>query len=260
MPFSQPQNRQRDAVIYREDNAMLKFNYESKSEIPAGLENYYSEKDGSFTLQAEGIKTDNDVQSVKDALDKERTLRRDAEKKNTEYESKYSLLPEDFDINTYNNLKDTTQGDIDAKMKDQRDRLTAQSEKEKAVLQAALDGANGMVQTHVIDASLSRAIAENNIKSELVSGVGAMMKGRVTLEGSEVYLDEKPIQEGFKQWAQTIEGQAYTAAGNHSGGGSNNANTNGGNASVIEMPRSEYEALPSDKKIELGKTGVQLTD
>ena len=51
----------------------LKRKYAGKEEIPQGLEKFYVEQDGAFTLDLEGgFKTDDDVANVKKALDKER--------------------------------------------------------------------------------------------------------------------------------------------------------------------------------------------
>ena len=86
----------------------IKAKYDSKSEIPTGLESHYTEKDGAFFLQVEGLKTDQDVQTVQTALENERKLKREAETKVKEYEKKYSLLPDDFTIDEYNRLKDTS--------------------------------------------------------------------------------------------------------------------------------------------------------
>lgn len=43
---------------------------EDKSKIPSGLENFYIEKDGKFTLQVEGMKTQADFDAYADALKK----------------------------------------------------------------------------------------------------------------------------------------------------------------------------------------------
>lgn len=52
---------------------ILKFSYESESEIPEGYSELYSEKDGAWVLSGiDGIKTQSDVDRVQDALRKEK--------------------------------------------------------------------------------------------------------------------------------------------------------------------------------------------
>lgn len=237
---------------------MLKLNYESKSEIPEGLEAYYAEKDGAFVLQAEGLKTDNDVASVKNALDKERKARREAEAKVKDFENKYSLLPDDFDIDEFNRLKDTSQGDIDAKLKEQRERITEQHTKELSKLQEQLQEKDSLVSTHVKTATLQRAMAENNIAKPFMPAVEAMMKDKITVEGGDVFLNEKPVSDALKEWANSDEGKHYVSAPQNSGGGSNESKS--GNGAVKAMNSSEFNSLPPKQQAKLMSSGVTLTD
>lgn len=79
--------------------SLLKATYESKEEIPSGLEGYFKEEGGSFVLQAEGIKTQKDVDRAMAAMEKQKQLRIDAEKK-------LSDVPDDFDSEKWGKLKD----------------------------------------------------------------------------------------------------------------------------------------------------------
>jgi hypothetical protein len=66
---------------------ILKTTYNSQSEIPQGFEALYTEKDGKFVLTGvEGIKTQEDVDNVKQALTRERELKRELEKKVAAYD------------------------------------------------------------------------------------------------------------------------------------------------------------------------------
>lgn len=79
----------------------LKATYETKEEIPSGLEQYYKEQaDGSFKISLEGgVKTQADVDRVKEALKKQRDINEDLEKS-------MSDLPKDFDAEKWDKLKD----------------------------------------------------------------------------------------------------------------------------------------------------------
>ena len=237
---------------------MLKLKYETASDVPEALKDYYAEQSGVYVLQAEGLKTEGDVAAVKDALDKERRLRRDAEAKVKDFENKYSLLPEDFDIDEYNRLKDTGSGDLDAKLKDQRERLTAQFEKEKKKLLEDLSGKDALIGKHVKMASLEKAMSEANVAQPYRKAVEAMFKDSVIIEGDQVYLNEKPVSEAIKEWASSDEGKHYIAASQNSGGGTNTAKD--GNGTQKTMARSDFASLPASEQMSLSKSGIQLTD
>lgn len=237
---------------------MLKLKYETASDVPEALKDYYAEQDGVFVLQAEGLKTEGDVAAVKDALDKERRLRRDAEAKVKDFENKYSLLPEDFDIDEYNRLKDTGSGQLDAKLKDQRERMTAQFEKEKSKLLEDLQNKDALIGKHVKMATLERAMSEANVAQPYRKAVEAMFKDNVIIEGDQVYLNEKPVSEAIKEWASSDEGKHYIAASQNSGGGTNQAKD--GNGTQKTMARSDFDALDHASRAAAIKEGVKVTD
>lgn len=239
---------------------MLKFKYDSKGDIPAGAEKFYSEKDGSFVLQAEGIKTEDDVQSVKDALNNERTKRRDAEKEAKDLKAKFSFLPDDFDSDEYNRLTDTSHGDVDERLRKQRETLTAQHKKESDAKDAVIAEKDDLIQKHVVEASLSKAIAENNIASHFVPAVEAMMKPKVKVEGTDVYLDEKPIAEAMKLWAESKDGSIYLAADNSNGGGSNQNKPNAGGSNVKTATRADFDAMNDSERMSFSKEGGKVVD
>lgn len=236
---------------------MLKTSYETKTDIPEALAEYYTEKNGAFILQVEGIEN---INSVDKTLKEIRKAARDAEQKVKSYEDKYSLLPDDFDITEYNRLKDTNQsGDIDAKLKEQRDRITSQYEKEKKTLLEQIAEKDNLVHTHVKSATLNRAMAEAGIAKPFIPAVEALMQSRIKIEGTDVYLDEKPVSQALKEWVQSEEGKYYVAAADNAGGGSNTSKASGDSAKKT-MTRSDFEGLSIDKKMEVSKAGVDLTD
>lgn len=66
---------------------MIKVSYDSKDEVPEKFAELYSEKDGKFVLSGvDGIKTQDDVDKVQEALRKERELKKAAEAKLTAYD------------------------------------------------------------------------------------------------------------------------------------------------------------------------------
>lgn len=240
---------------------MLKTSYESMGDVPDSVKEFVVEKDGKAILQIEGVKTDADISALQSVVDKERRARRDAEAKLNGLESKYSLLPDDFNIDEYNQLKDGFTGTIDEKLKEQRERITKQYNTELEKLKGQVQEKDNLVQVHVKNATLQKAIAEAGVAKQFVPAVEAMMANKLTLEGTDVYLNEKPVSEAMKAWAQSDDGKHYVVAATNSGGGTNTTKANGANnMNVQTMNRSEYMALPSDKKVELAKSGVKLSD
>src|SRR5690625_451166 len=73
----------------------------SADELPEGLKDYYTEQsDGSFKINLEGgVKTQADVDRAMGAMEKQKKLRIELEKKLSEF-------PEDFDAERWDKLKD----------------------------------------------------------------------------------------------------------------------------------------------------------
>jgi len=239
---------------------MLKVVYENKADIPAGLEPYYAEKDGKFVLQADGMKTESDVEAVSAALDKERKARRDAEAKAADLDKRFGLLPDDFDADAYNALVDSASGkDVDAKLKAQRESIEAMHAKEKQALQAENEKLGGLVDKHVKAATLRSAMTEANIGKAFMPAVEAMFSSQIKIEGEDVFLNEKPVSDALKEWAGTDDGKHYVAADANSGGGSDGAGS-GGNAGKQTMTREQFDALDAASKMDASQKGVVLTD
>lgn len=236
---------------------MLKLKYTNKSDIPTGAEGFYTEKDGEFVLQAEGV----DTSKLESALQSERKIRREAEAKVKDLENKYSLLPDDFDINEYNAMKDKTLtgGDIDQKLKEQRESINAQHQKELQRLQEQLQQKDELVNVHVKSNTLQKAMVEAGIGKQYMPAVEAMMREKIKIEGTDVYLNEKPVSEALKEWANSDDGKHYVAASSNTGGGTYEAGKPNG-AGKREMKRADFTALDPSKQMELAKGGVQLID
>lgn len=235
---------------------MLKSKYEDKSQIPEGAEQFYSEKDGVYVLQAEGVKQADDVEKTMGALEKERKLRRDAEAKVSEFESKYSKLPEDFDIDEFNRLKDSSGGDVDAKLKEQRERLNEQHQKELSKLHEQVNQKEELVNTHVKSATLRQAMAEANIAKPFMPAVEAMMKDQIKVEAGEVFLNEKPVSDALREWASSDDGKYYVSAPKNNGGGSENAQSGSGDSKTIK--RSDFDAMGQSERAAVVKEGAKI--
>lgn len=151
----------------------------------------------------------------------------------TALKDKFGSLPGDFDIDEYNRLMDSQKGDVDAKLKEQRERITEQHKKELAAKDKVIEEKDSLINIHVKTATLRKAMAENNIAKPYISAVEAMLSSRIKVEGSgedvAVLLDEKPLSEALAEWAKSDDGKHFVAApGNSGGGGGNTRSASGG--------------------------------
>jgi hypothetical protein len=110
----------------------LKAVYATQEDIPEGLQDYYKETaDGSFKIELEGgVKTQADVDRVKASLEKQR-------EQNEELTRKLSKMPEDFDPDKWDALKDMDPenlpkgGKIDPKDEQEFNRRVAEAVRDK---------------------------------------------------------------------------------------------------------------------------------
>lgn len=207
---------------------MLKNVYSSKSEIPTGAETFYKEVDGKFALQVEGFPSQESVTKLETTLAEVRKEKRDALNDVKTLNSKYGALPEDFDINEFNRLKDADPAkELDVKLQEQRERMTSQFDAEKQALEEKIQSSDALVTKHVRDAQLMTAMTEVGVGKQFVPAVKAMFADKIIVEGENVLLNERPVSEAVKAWSETDEGKHFIAAPANSGGDTNNVKPNG---------------------------------
>lgn len=85
---------------------MIKLTYDKKEDIPAGLESHYTEKNGKFSLQIDGVKTQADVDNVKEALRKERADHDEAKAALKEANAKLAGATDELEVLKSNGGKD----------------------------------------------------------------------------------------------------------------------------------------------------------
>lgn len=92
----------------------IRQSYDVQTEIPAGLQEHYVERDGKWWLQTDPVIED--VTGLKNALSTERTLRRDAEKTVTDLKVQF----EGIDPDEYHKLQERVKGLDDADVYDKQ--------------------------------------------------------------------------------------------------------------------------------------------
>lgn len=79
---------------------------DSLDNVDAGLHQFYSEKDGKFVLQIEGVREHPDVLNLANAYQSEKTKRQDQGAELATLKERYKDMPDDFSLDTWNKAKD----------------------------------------------------------------------------------------------------------------------------------------------------------
>jgi len=142
----------------------LVYKYTSKDAIPEGAAQFYKEKDGAWYLQVtgDGIKTQDDVDRVKTALQKQRDINEDLEKDLAKYKN--------VDLNKWDKLKDYDpdadpgEGDFDKKVSDKvrakQAELEAQYQEKLTKAQQDIDQAEQKARDYVKESWKRKMLSE----------------------------------------------------------------------------------------------------
>lgn len=161
----------------------LKMKYASKEEIPAGYDSLYEQSGESWILVGvEGVKSEDDVERVKGALNKERTLRENAERALKKFEG---LDPEKTreDLARIPELESAASGKVDeAKIEEmvnarlkrhtnplERDLETAR--KELAARDGELTTLRGSIKTRDMLDQVRKTAAEMKVRPEALMDI-----------------------------------------------------------------------------------------
>ena len=147
----------------------LRQSYDGQTEIPGSMQEHYSEKDGKWLLQLDP--PIEDVTGLKNALNQERTLRRDAEKAVTDFKVKF----EGIDPDEHRKLQERVKGLDDADVYDKQgiealvlrrtESMKADHERQMASVRREND------QLKTTSADLDRRWRQDRIKTALIDAV-----------------------------------------------------------------------------------------
>lgn len=223
---------------------MLKIRYDNEGDIPEAMKEHYAADEDGFVLQAEGLRTDDDVSNVKNALDKERRAKREAERKLKDVQDD---LPEDFSIDEWNRLKDGGEGESDQRLAEQRERLQTQAQKREAKLTEQLEAASANVHRLLARNGLHEAMAQAEIAEPFRPAVEAMFLPQVSIEGDGgdqvALIKDQSLPEAMKAFAESDQGRHYVAARHNSGGGTNGTRNGSHERKWSDMSEAEHVEL-----------------
>lgn len=242
--------------------------------IPEALRTEYTEKDGKFYLNVDGLDNHHGVTGLKTALGSERQANKALKDLKAKYDS-LGLSHEEIEALI---SKDATaaaealrkKGDVEGILKQHQTKW----EKEKGELTAALDGANTAARVAIVDASITSALGKAKVTPEGAALLPAILGKRVDLtiangkpvhkivqadgetamagsgsDGLATYDDL--IAEAKKSFPSLFEGTGAGGGGTPPKGGQGGAKT---------ISRGEFEKLGPVERAEKIRGGFKLVD
>lgn len=222
---------------------MLKTVIETTDGLDDAVKSLYTETDGGFILQIEGVDAHPDVANLKNAYERVKYDRDVVKTERDTLKAQVASLPDDFDADRWAKLKDgkpdeaaqlQLRQEYEAKISDLEGKLTATQE---AARKSAID--RDLVQ-HLNAAGVT--------DKGLMQGAMAMLSGEVKVseDGKPfVETDMGPLDLGerVKRWA-TAEGKAFVDPGK--GGGAK-----GGSGGGAQTTAAEFAAMGDKERTEL---------
>lgn len=221
---------------------MLKRIYPNQTDIPAGLEEHYKEVDGSWVLQVEGSKSEEDVARLTKALNAERSAHAETKKKAKTLEDLETKAGGTLDIDRYLAVMDAVgdEGEISKLIEKLKNggatqehinravaRERAKLEEEKKAIEAERDRFKSAHLGAILDQELTAALLKHKVdRPGLVEGAKALLRPRIkvnentdgslTLEMGDLH---DTVDSYVENWV-TGEGKPFrSGSGNQGGGG-----------------------------------------
>jgi hypothetical protein len=204
----------------------LKAILDSLDGVDPQFHDLYEEKDGKFVLVIEGIEQHPGAQSLKSALDRVRGEKRTLSEKLTTAESRLEGLPDDFDADAYEHLRQQAEGkepaNLDERLTAQKTQLEAKFAKEREKLEGRNTKLDGALRRVMVDDGLTKALLDAGIDKTFLPAAKALLKekGQIKLveddDAIEVFADDginerTPLSDYVRSWAGQDEGKPFIA-------------------------------------------------
>lgn len=99
-------------------------------------------------------------------------------------------------------------------------------------LSNALKEKDGALNTYLVEAGLSDALAKVGVKPEFMDASKALLKAQAVIKADngqyQALIGDKPLAEAIKEWALGDQGKHFIQAPNNSGGGGQGGDGKGG--------------------------------
>lgn len=208
----------------------LKAILDSLDSVPEALREYYKQDGEQFILQVEGVQQHPDVTALANALERQKEDNRTLRRKADEAADKLADIPDDFTLDEWNRLKDSGEGKVEERLKEQRERLQAQHQKEVERLREENQSLSGRLQKNVAERALDEAIDKAGVDPKFRKAVKALHNASLKIEGEgdevQVLLGDLPVSDALQAFVASDEGKHFVAP--PSGGGAPGSNGGGG--------------------------------
>lgn len=246
---------------------------ESVDDLPDGMKDFYKEDGDKFVLDIDDIDSHPKVRGVITA-NRENKTKRDALRAELDgFKDKYSWLPEDFDADALESLKQSAEGKggapTEEQIADMRAKIAEKLEKkyqpEISSREERLGKLTGAIQRMTIDDGLSRAMDEASIdplhKSKLLPYLKTRAKIQVEEDGDtfkavvDTDMGGVTLQQFVTEWAGSDDGKPYVAKST----GPDVKGGKGGSGSD-KIKRSAWDGMSQFERSEAAKAGKKVVD
>lgn len=200
----------------------LKVVLETLDGVDDAIAALYTETGDQFVLDIEGVDDHPEVRSLKRANKANSDKAKDRLEKLTELQDKFAGIPEDFDPETWETLKDgkTDQAAIDAAIaaeKKKLEKVSKQVEQERDEWKTKFDtlfGENRKTQTQTL---LSDALAKAGVKDPaFLSATRTMLGPKVSYDDNgeafvETDMGNLSVEDFVAKWAKSDDGKPFIA-------------------------------------------------
>ncbi|MBM3604268.1 MAG: hypothetical protein FJX25_05800 [Alphaproteobacteria bacterium] len=201
----------------------LKTILDSLDDVPEALHGEYKEIDGRFVLDLEGIDVHPTVVNLKNAHERQKQTNRTLQTDLTTAKARLEGLPDDFDADAYETLKQQAEGKAPAKTDEQvaqiRQQLERKHQAELAKKDERIGTLTGAVNKLSIDDGLSKALDEAGVDPAFKPGAMALLKSKgavklVVEDGHfkaqvETDMGPMPLANYVRDWSGSDEGKIY---------------------------------------------------
>lgn len=163
----------------------LKATYDTQDDIPEAMRDLYVEKDEKgkkfFALDVDGIEHHPGAKALKNALDRVKEEKRGVTEKLTAAEARLDGLPEDFNADEYQRLKDGAKDGetIDARLTAQRTQLETKFGVDIKKKDDRLAVVEGALKKKIVDDGLTQALIDAGIDTAHLKTIKGYLAPRV---------------------------------------------------------------------------------
>ena len=201
----------------------LKTVLDNLDDVPEALHGEYKEIDGKFVLDLDGIDVHPTVVNLKTAHERQKQANRTLQSDLTAAKARLDGLPDEFDADTYEALKQQAEGKAPAKTDEQvaqiRQQLERKHQAELARKDERIGTLTGAVNKLSIDDGLSKALDEAGVDAAFKPGAMALLKAKgavklVEEDGHfkaqvETDMGPMPLANYVRDWSGSDEGKIY---------------------------------------------------